>query len=65
MDQKMKNEILEALDFPKLEKVLLNLAECRKSYQGEISQDEIEGLLENTMEEVQDLLSIYNIDWQE
>jgi hypothetical protein len=47
-----------------IEKELRNLARVRRAYR-EITDEQVEALLENTMAVVQDLLWIMDIDWEE
>jgi hypothetical protein len=46
------------------EKYIRNLAKCRNSYEGELTQVEIYVLLENTMGELQNLLAELKIEWK-
>jgi hypothetical protein len=52
-------------EIPVIGKYIRNLARCRNSYEGEITQVEIYVLLENTMVEIQNLLAELGIDWKD
>jgi len=48
-----------------VEKYIRNLARCRHTYEGKLTQVEIYVLLENTMVEIQDLLAELEIDYED
>lgn len=43
--------------------ILERLVECRATYEKDLTEKEVNMLLENTMGAIQDLLFLENIDW--